>query len=207
MYHSVAIIIKKKCQLLLVSLFTLLAACGGGSSSSDDSNNVRATSIATLGDSIGTGACGTTPWGIRLGSELGVPVVNNSRNSRTTAIGLNLVDGLLASNPSHLVVLLGTNDARQVISASTAVSNMNAIVQKARAAGVVPIIGTVPPIFTSNTHNSIAAQISEGYKGIDGAVVADIRSAFGNNSSLFCDGIHPNTAGQSVIVSTFLGAF
>ncbi|MGH1428679.1 MAG: SGNH/GDSL hydrolase family protein [Arenicella sp.] len=192
-------------SVIFVSVF--LTACGGGSSSSDDSNNVRATSIATLGDSIGAGACGTRPWGIRLGDELGVPVTNNSRNSRTTAIGLGLVDGLLAGKPSHLVVLLGTNDARQFIAPSTAISNMTAIVQKARAAGVVPIIGTVPAILTSNSQNANAAQISSGYQNIEGAVVADIRSALGTNAGFFCDGLHPNTAGQSVIVSTFLGKF
>ena len=197
----------KRLSLVVIFISIVLAACGGGSSSSDNSNNVRATSIATLGDSIGAGSCRTTPWGIRLGSELGVPVVNNSRNSRTTSIGLSLVDGLLAGKPSHLVVLLGTNDARQFIAPSTAISNMSAIVQKARAAGVVPIIGTVPAILTSNSQNANAAQISNGYRNIDGAVVADIRSALGNNPNLFCDGLHPNTAGQSVIVSTFLRSF
>lgn len=165
------------------------------------------TKLVTLGDSIGAGACGTTPWGIQLGQALGVPVVNNSAFSRTTGGGLALVDGLLArEQPSHLVVLLGTNDARQNM-AGAAVSNMGAIVQAARNAGVVPVIGTVVPNFASGSANALAAQISAGYVGIAGAVVADVRGAFGNNPALFCDGIHPNAAGQTVIVNAFRGVF
>jgi acyl-CoA thioesterase-1 len=190
--------------LLFISFFLLVSACGGGST---DSSNTRASSIVTLGDSIGAGACGTTPWGIQLAQSLGVPVVNDSVFSRTTAIGLSRVDALLATHkPSHLVVLLGTNDARQNM-VSQAIANMTAIVQKARSAGVVPVIGTVVPNYASGSANALAVEISNAYKGIPGAVVADVRSALGNNTALFCDGIHPNAAGQAVITSSFRGAF
>lgn len=190
-------------SLVLVCLF--LTACGGGSSSSN-SSNTRVTSLVTLGDSIGAGACGTAPWGLQLAAALGVPVVNDSVFSRTTAIGLGRVDALLAAHkPSHLVVLLGTNDARQ--GRGDAVSNMTAIVQKARAAGVVPIIGTVPGYLLSPGIDAAAANISAGYQAIPGAIVADVRSALGNNGALYCDGIHPNAAGQVAIVSAFRGRF
>ena len=183
----------------------LLISCGGGSSSSD--SGAAVTKLVTLGDSIGAGACGTAPWGVQLGQALGVPVVNNSAFSRTTGGGLSLVNGLLANErPSHLVVLLGTNDARQNM-VGPALSNMSAIVQAARSAGVVPIIGTVVPNFASASANALAAEISASYFGIAGAVVVDVRAAFGNNPGLFCDGIHPNAAGQGVIVNAFRGAF
>lgn len=189
---------------VLVSISLLLVACGGGSSSSDSSS--RATNIVTLGDSIGAGACSTTPWGIQLAQALGVPVVNDSAFSRTTGGGLARVDALLAAHqPSHLVVLLGTNDARQ--GRGDAVSNMTAIVQRARAAGVVPIIGTVPMHFLSANIDAAAASISAAYTTIPGAVVADVRGALGSNAGLFCDGIHPNAAGQTVIVNAFRGRF
>jgi len=190
---------------VLISISILLTACGGGSSSSD-SSNAKVTKIVTLGDSIGAGACGTVPWGIQLAQALGVPVVNDAAFSRTTAIGLGRVDGLLAAHqPSHLVVLLGTNDARQ--GRGDAVSNMTAIVQKARAAGVVPIIGTVPAYFLSPAIDAAAASISAQYQGIGGAIVADVRSALGNNAGFFCDGIHPNAAGQTAIVGAFQSRF
>lgn len=190
---------------ILVSVCLFLTACGGGSSSSNSSNK-RVTSLVTLGDSIGAGACGTAPWGLQLAAALGVPVVNDSVFSRTTAIGLGRVDALLAAHkPSHLVVLLGTNDARQ--GRGDAVSNMTAIVQKARAAGVVPIIGTVPGYLLGGGIDAAAAGISAGYQGIAGAIVADVRGALGNNPALYCDGIHPNAAGQTAIVSAFRGRF
>ena len=191
-------------SLFLITFFLLISACGGGST---DSSNSRASSIVTLGDSIGAGACGTVPWGIQLAQSLGVPVVNDSVFSRTTAIGLSRVDSLLAAHkPSHLVVLLGTNDARQNMVAQ-AISNMTAIVQKARSAGVVPIIGTVVPNYANGSHNALAIEISNAYKGIPNAIVVDVRSALGTNTALFCDGIHPNAAGQTVISSSFRSAF
>ena len=134
-------------------------------------------------------------------------MTNNSRSGRRTGEGLGLVDGLLASNsPSHLVVLLGTNDARDNNGVNTAISNMNAIVQKARAAGVIPVIATLPANFRSSAENSAAEQISQGYRGISGAVIADVRGALGTNTAYFCDSLHPNDAGQEVITATFLNA-
>ena len=185
-------------------IFLILSACGGGST---ESSNTRASSIVALGDSIGAGFCGTVPWGIQLGQALGVPVVNDSAASRTTAIGLSRVDGLLATHrPSHLVILLGTNDARQNM-VNQAVANMSAIVQKARAVGVVPVVGTVIPNFRNASANALAEQISNAYRGIPGAVVADVRSAFNNNSALLCDGLHANAAGQTVITASFRSTF
>lgn len=193
-------------RLIFILVFACsLLACGGGSSSSG-SSNTKVTKLVTLGDSIGAGSCGTVPWGIQLGEVLGVPVVNDGANSRTTAIGLSRVDSLLTIHrPSHLVILLGTNDARQNI--GNAISNMTAIVQKARAADVVPVIGTVPAYFRSASVNDLAAQISAGYQGIGGAIVADVRGALGNDANLFCDGIHPNAAGQAAIVEAFSNQF
>ena len=193
---------KKSLLIPLIALILVIVVWGGSILW-----NSRVTNIVTLGDSIGAGFCETIPWGIRLGQGLNVPVVNDSVAGRTLSEGLELVDELLAANkPSHLVVLLGTNDAL-FGDADTAISTMNAIVQRARSAGVNVVIGTLPPIFRSSEVNDRSKQITDGYQNIKGAVVADIRSAMGNDKSLFCDSVHPNTLGQTAIVTAYLEVF
>ncbi|MGH1542465.1 MAG: SGNH/GDSL hydrolase family protein [Arenicella sp.] len=190
---------------IAVCLF-ILASCGGGGSSSDSAGN-RVTKVVAIGDSIGAGFGGVNPWPVLLGEKLGVLVVNNSISGRQVVGGASVVRALLETEqPSHLVVLLGSNDARNG-SVSSAVSNMNFIVQAAVEAGVVPIIGTVPPNFESSTFNADGAQISASYRGIGGAVIANVREAFGNNAAFFQDGLHPNNDGQELIAQTFRDAF
>lgn len=195
--------------ILAISLF--IAACGGGGSDSGgeqaatDPAAIR--SVVAIGDSIGTGFGIATPWPELLGGAIGRTVVNNSVSGEQTGFGVASIERLIdANNPSHVFILLGTNDAIRG-SVPNAVSNLQTMVDFARARNVVPIVGTIPPITNSASQNSRAAQISQGIRGLNNAVVAEVRGALGNGSSTIADGIHPNQNGQQIITNTFAAVF
>lgn len=193
-------------SVLWTFMALLLVSCGGGGTSSD-SSGVAITRVVAFGDSIGVGFNATTNWPSLLGQKLGVLVVNNSVVGQQVPAAAAVVDAVLAAEqPSHMVVLLGTNDARNG-TVDGAVSRMNVMVQAALRAGVVPIIGTVPVNFESEEFNAATAQISSGYQQLPGAKIANVRGALGNDISLFPDGLHPDDRGQEIIATAFRNAF
>lgn len=183
-----------------VLICSLLIACGGGKTESNaatEQPTPKSKSIVAIGDSIGNGFNIATPWPTRLSSILGVTVDNNSVTGEPTAYGLSIINGLLDDKkPTHVVILLGTNDAIRG-SAATAISNLQSMVNTARNKNVIPVIVTLPPITRSSSENSRAAQISNGIKKLQNAVVADARAAL--NKSHIADGVHPNNEGQQII--------
>ncbi len=189
--------------LLLLSL-SLIACGGGGSSSSGGSSSGAAsaevTKIVALGDSIGARGLN---WPTVVGQMSGVSVSNYSRDSLKTTDFVGRVEGILArEKPSHLLILLGTNDARSG-SVSGAISNLQVMVNIANSAGVVVIVGTVPPNFRSAAEDSRAASISSGIRNLSGARIANVRENLGGNKAYFPDGLHPNSAGSRIIGAAF----
>lgn len=203
-------------KFVRLSLFlaTLLAlgSCGGGSSgsgagASTDPVAPAMRSLVAIGDSIGTGFGLATPWPTLLADILGAPVENNSVSREQTGFGLSIIEARLdAVNPTHVVILMGTNDAIRG-STGAAIANLQAMVDIARAKGVIAVVGTLPPITNSLSSNARAEVISMGIRGLSGANVVEVRGAFGNGSGLIADGIHPNQMGQMIIADTFAGAF
>lgn len=199
--------ILKFLSVLFVTMF--IASCGGGGggndSSSDGGSAAVLLKILVLGDSIGTGFGSSVGFPIFLEESAGVPLVNKSKDGRSTSQGLGLVGGFITEhNPSHLVVLLGTNDALRE-NANIAIQNLQSIVNIANAAGVIPIIGTIPPITGKGSEvadrgNKIVAGILE----LSGARIAGVRGALDSSVHLV-DGVHPTTAGQKIIAATFAG--
>ena len=72
----------------------------------------------------------------------------------------------------------------------------------ANSAGVIPVIGTIPPIRRDAEENHNAAAISSGIRGISGARIAPINRAF-DTSDIGEDGKHPNDSGQRLIARLF----
>ena len=194
---------KKLNLLIATTIFSLiLVACGGGSSSSSTSTSSNVTSILAIGDSIGAGFGGTTPWPSLVASGTGIPVANDSRNSRAAAESVGLVRSQIAAvNPSHVIIMLGTNDAIDG-SVSGAINAMRQIVADTQAAGVTIIVGTIPPL-PFEGRIGVSQQISAGYRSL-GAPIAEVEGAFGGNTSLIFDGIHPDNQGQLLIADAFI---
>jgi lysophospholipase L1-like esterase len=187
------------------------SSSGGANSQTDQAADAVQTSseatpapsstVVVIGDSIGTGFGVATGFPVFLQQISGRNVVNNSQNGRQTATGVGLASSLIAQhNPSHLVVLLGTNDALRG-SVPNAISNLQAIANIGSAAGVKVVIGTLPPIATDAAANGRAGLISRGIRGIGNARIANIRGEV--NVGNLADGIHPNNDGQRIIGMTF----
>ena len=180
-----------------------MVSCGGSGGSSSSGGSASNT-IVVIGDSIGTGFGVATPYPTRIRSSTGATVISDSVNGRMTAAGAGIVGSLLNSHrPTHLVVLLGTNDAIRG-DVGTALRNLQSIVNTANASGVIPILGTLPAITRSASFDVKADQISSGIPGL-GARVAQVRLALGDGSTTLADGIHPNDFGQQLIANAFIG--
>ncbi|NND83161.1 MAG: hypothetical protein HKN50_12100 [Gammaproteobacteria bacterium] len=202
-------------QQLSIAAVLFIAGCGGGGSSSGGGSApmvgatpAPALSIVALGDSIGNGFGVATPWPVLLGAALGAPVDNNSVTNMQTSFGLSIIEERLdAINPTHVVILQGTNDALRG-SVGGAISNLQAMVDIANARGVIAVVATLPPIPRSASENARAADISVGIRGLAGATIAEVRGAMGNGDGLIVDdGVHPNQQGQQVITDVMLATF
>lgn len=188
------------------AIFLVVMGCSSGGSSSG-SDERTPTKIVAFGDSIGDPNFGpVTPWPTRVQSATGVEVRNYSRQSQTTSYFVGLAESILdAEQPSHLLILLGTNDARQNM-VDAAGQNLQYITDVARLRGIKVIVATVPPNYR-RTHDSFrSAQISELVRNLNGATWVEVRGAFGDDRSLIPDGIHPGDAGQQIIANLMVGA-
>ena len=198
-------------KLIFLTLLALaaLAACGGGGSSDgagiDEADDGPAfTGVVAIGDSIGNGFGIATPWPTLVGNSIPVPVSNTSVTGEETDFGVSVIEGLIqTNNPSHVLILLGTNDAIRG-SVGVAISNLQTMVNIANANDVIAVVGTIPPIPANSVYDEQAAQISDGIRGLSGATIAEVRGALGDGMGLFPDGIHPTTQGQQIIADAFL---
>jgi len=187
----------RACSSALIAL--TLIACDSG----DSGGGKEVTKVVVIGDSI-TAGLGATPYPSIMANILGKPVVNEGKNGRTSAEGLALVRSALTRHqPSHVVILLGTNDAIIGTSQFGAGQNVQGMVDVARELGVEAIVGTLPPITRNLTENNRSRTISGYLSDVSGARIVDIRAEFGEETDLLFDGVHPNNAGQNIIAVSF----
>ena len=187
--------------LFLVTFF--LSACGGSSSSGGGVNlNARLNSVLVLGDSISVGENrfgSTTPWPPILSGLRNIPISNQAVSGVETSFGLSIIeDSLRAEGFSHVIIMLGTNDAI-ANSVGPAVGNLQAMADIANSLGVVPVITTLTPITNSEQNNDNTAQISNGIRDLSDAIIIDVRARFGDGEKFLIDGLHPNQEGQQLI--------
>ncbi len=89
---------------------------------------------------------GTGGYPLRLEKLLGVKVMNDGSSGERTTEGLpRLQRDVADTHPDYAILLEGTNDLLGGESSSRAVDNMRSMVHSVRAAGVVPILGTITP--------------------------------------------------------------
>jgi len=200
-------------KLFKVSVFlffvTILAGCGGGSDSSSGSGEQSATPelerlIVVIGDSIGLGFGASFAFPDLLRSLTGIPVVNISQGGTSAEFGVGRAPGLIEQHrPMYLVVILGTNNAGGAGGGVPgAINSIRYVVDVATMAGVIPVIGTLPPIPRTSKENNNAAAISAGIRGISDARIAPINRSLGGNN-IGGDGKHPNDSGQDIIARLF----
>jgi lysophospholipase L1-like esterase len=139
-------------------------------------------------------------------------VLNYGLEGETTYQGLNRIGSVLEGRGgAYILILEGTNDYEWGISYNTTVYNLGAMLDKASAAGVTPIISTLTPDSQPNigglknipnTYNPAITSMAQQKK----VTVCDQYAALiGNWSSMTYDNLHPNSAGYQVMASTWYG--
>lgn len=216
-FHSVA---SKAVRLSFgIAVLLAIASCGGGDSDSGGGSEQAVMPQATpdqpairsfvaIGDSIGNGAgFVSVPWPELVQGAFGVSLVNDSINGRQTGQGLNLIRDLLTRHePSHVLILLGTNDATKGGSVSGAIANLQEMANIAESLGVIAVIGTTITTTRSAEFDRKTANIAAGIRSIHNALIAESRVAFGDGNNLLADDVHPNAQGQRVIADEFINA-
>jgi acetyl esterase len=185
--------------------------------------------IIALGDSITDDSCS---WAEQLRAVLaithpGVTVLNHGVTGATTQDHLSRIDLVCRDQPSWVLQLLGTNDVRrqgsrqgvrmaEISETTTNLTKLGALITGEAGARLVRM--TPPPVYDellSRWEPFLAEQIS--WRAADIAEVAaavraqdpgaiDVHAAFASRrtSVMLPDGVHPNVAGQKLILQTVI---
>ena len=142
-------------------------------------------------------------------NKMGRPVtmINGGVSGDTTADGVTRLDWALADKPQIMVLALGANDMLRGLDPKATRANLEAIIQKTKAAGVeIVLAGMLSP-----------ANLGAEYKDAFDAIYPELAKAHNllfmpfllqdvaQDSALNqADGIHPNGNGVAIIVRNLL---
>jgi acyl-CoA thioesterase-1 len=170
--------------------------------------------ILAFGDSItaGLGLAEQDTLPTRLAdalNKMGRPVtmINGGVSGDTTADGVTRLDWALADKPQIMILALGANDMLRGLDPKAARANLEAIIQRAKGAGVEIVLAGM----------LAAPNLGAEYKGAFDAIYPDLAKAHNllfmpfllqdvvQDSDLNqADGIHPNGNGVAIIVRNLL---
>ncbi len=197
-------------KILFVLTFIMLSAVHPAVQSQD-----LPLKIVTFGDSI-TRGFGATPYSTFLRKSLiaagcNVQVINQGRDSETTITARDRIGSVLTQyQPDYILIMLGANDARSGVGSGTVAANIGAMINKAVAAGTIPIVASITPNTESGSENraipnsynpGIAAKATQ-----NGVTYVDVYSALEGPKwgGYNFDGLHLTNAGQRVVANQFL---
>jgi len=193
--------------------------------------------ITAFGDSITEGYCRGVCHGYfevlnasMDASGRTVDIINGGLGGELTSGGVSRIDIFLADNPDytynnhcppqtqfngrrgHIILIMeGANDAIHGVSAYTTQANLRSMIQKAKNAGVTPVLATITPNYKYNfgscnsgvigPYNTLIRQLASS----EGVTLADVCNATDASwGYLTCEGLHPNYSGDVTISNTFL---
>lgn len=142
-------------------------------------------------------------------TKMGRPVVmiNGGVSGDTTADGVTRLDWALADKPQVMILALGANDMLRGLDPKATRANLEAIIQKAKNAGVeIVLVGMLSP---PNLGAEYKAAFDAIYPGLAKAhnllfmpfLLQDVAQDSDLNQA---DGIHPNGNGVAIIVRNLL---
>ena len=211
--------------LAAVMLLALGSSCSGGAANTDFGDNDPSIVVA-LGDSItfgkhdqGIDACGTAYRGrlgfcTRLQETTGKTMINEGVCGERSGGGLSRINEVLKRwRPAVLLIDYSPNDV--VYGPDESILNLRALIAAARANKTVPILGTLTPAVGDHeawepfivTMNARILALCDEEK----VACADHYQAFTGDSGfrdtpytlLDDDGLHPNTAGYTLMAETW----
>ncbi len=137
--------------------------------------------VAFMGDSL------TWGWSFPR-SNLGV------RGETTAQILERFPRQISSAKYREVVILGGTNDTLQGLDPATTVNNLGRMVDLAKAAGVHPVLGQIPPIYRNSGQYLRAVDLLNcGIVGLAAdrhISVIDYASALRGHSDAYSDGVH-----------------
>lgn len=169
-----------------------------------------------LGDSITNGSTASnfaysfSAQAVQMvGATVALPgFVESGVPGQVSAAVLARVDAFTATAVDAAVLLVGTNDAGQGVTLDQFASNVTAIITALRAAGISPVLCTVPP--RSGAATATNRDLLEAYNlwirvqgPLLGARIADVHSVLVDTTTGYLaaiadsgDGVHPNDLGH-----------
>ena len=199
----------------LAVVASLAAAAGGlaaaqASRPSPPSPAVGAPPVVVfLGDSLtaGFGLAAEEAFPALVAATLagrGTPIraINAGVSGDTTAGGLRRLDWALKSRPEVVVVALGANDGLRGQPLESIEANLNAIVEKARAAGARVLLAgmLMPPNYGGEYASGFAAIFPRVAKQQGVPLVPFLLEGVAGHPELNQpDGIHPTAEGQRIV--------
>jgi lysophospholipase L1-like esterase len=185
-----------------------------------------------FGDSItqGDGSRGRRGYRDDLARQLrgywgAAEVMNEGESATRSSDGAaRLGASLAAVRPAYALILYGSNDWNSFVCRHVAecftLPSLRAMIREARAAGSVPVVGTLLPVNPASRDPLAAARnawvietnsLLRPLVRQEGAVLADVHTAFmdeagSNLPALFTDHVHPNDRGYGVIADEFFRA-
>jgi acyl-CoA thioesterase I len=141
--------------------------------------------------------------------SLGLPYtcVNAGLSGETTADGVNRIDWVLQQPMDVFVLELGGNDALRGLPIKESVKNLQAIVDKVKAARPsckIIIAGMLAPPNLGATYTNAFRDMYPALAQKNGALLIPflLENVGGIPSLNLEDGIHPNVAGQKIVAET-----
>jgi lysophospholipase L1-like esterase len=172
--------------------------------------------ITAFGDSITVGlGSATGGYPPKLASLLngnGKPssVASYGKSGEKTSEGVSRFDSVLAAFPANIILIMeGTNDVRGGLSVETSRYNLQAMITKAKAAGVTPVIATLTPSNRDGSTTLIPQVWNPMITALAGSNGINLSDQYGGIlpawGSANADGLHPNDYGYQIVADTWYG--
>ncbi len=192
--------------------------------------------ITAFGDSITEGLCRGVCHGYfevldSMMDAAGRPVdiINGGLGGELTSGGVGRIDIFLADNPDYslnnhcppqtqyngqrariILIMEGANDAIHGVSWTATRDNLRFMIEKSKAAGVIPVLATITPDYKynmSDCNTGIIGVYNDAIRTLasdEGITLADQCNATDRDwSYLTCEGLHPTYAGDVRISNTW----
>jgi len=167
-----------------------------------DSNG---SAIVAFGDSLtaGFGAPDGEDYPTRVGSRIGVPVVNAGVSGDTTDAALaRLDDDVLSEDPRIVIIGLGGNDFLRQIPISATEANLRSMIRQIQSAGaMVVLLGFRFPSLNTN-YESMYERVADEEECL---LIPDMLDGIMSNPKLKSDEIHPNAKGYDLMAERVAG--
>lgn len=163
-------------------------------------------SVVAIGDSI-TAGFPYTPresWVFLAALRLGIPILNKGISGDLTGpIRARFARDVLTNQPTHTIIMGGTNDAFFNLPREAACNNIYRMCEQAEEAGIQPILGIPIPVNEIPAENWLRKfrgwlrdyACRQGYQVLDFyAALADQETGW-LRADCHEDGVHPNILG------------